>query len=333
MSDNTDIQLIETALVEFSKVEAGLQELRKQYSGVVFAVGTTKGMDDAKAARLTLREPRYEIERVRKAAKAPILAIGKKLDADAARITAEIEKLEGPIDAQIKAEEARKEAETRAKIEAEQKRVADIQERIEELRGCQMLTPASGSRLISEHISDLEKLPVDDSFDEFRQQADDAKTAGLARLNALLDAAVAHENEQARIKAEREELDRLRAEQAKRDAEERAKLAADAEAQRKAQAARDAEAAAELGKQREAMAAEQARIDADRAEVERQQKAIRDAEAARIAADAAAKVAATKANSKTKRPTDAEIIKVIANHFGVAEKTAASWVASMRAAA
>lgn len=337
---NTDLQIIERALVEFSAVEAGLAALRNDYQNVVFDVTTTAGMADAKAARLALREPRYEIERIRKSAKAPLLALGKKLDSDAARITAEIEKLEGPIDAQIKAEEARKEAEKQAKIEAEQKRVADIHDRIEELRGCQTLTPASGSRLISEHISDLEALPVDDTFAEFRQQAEDAKAAGLARLNALCDAAVAHEQEQDRIKAERAELERLRAEQAKRDAEERAKLAAEAEEQRKAQAERDAEAAAELRKEREKIAAEQAaqkaildaeqaRLDADRAEVERQQKAIRDAEAAR---EAAAKAAAAKAKAQ-ERPTDAEIIKVIASHFGVTETTAASWVASMRAAA
>lgn len=338
---NTDLQIIERALVEFSAVEAGLAALRNDYQNVVFDVTTTAGMTDAKAARLALREPRYEIERIRKSAKAPLLALGKKLDSDAARITAEIEKLEGPIDQQIKVEEARKEAEKQAKIDAEVKRVADIRERIEELRGCQTLTIASGSMLISGHISDLEDLPVDESFAEFRQQADDAKTAGLARLHALLDAAAAHEQEQDRIKAERAELERLRAEQAARDAEDRARLAQEAEAARKAQDARDAEAAAELRKQREALAAEQAeqkarldaeqaQLDADRAEVERQQKAIRDAEAARVAAEEAVKAAKTKA---TKRPTDAEIIKVIADHFGVNETTAASWVASMRAAA
>lgn len=337
---NTDLQIIERALVEFSAVEAGLAVLRNDYQNIVYDVATTAGMNEAKAARVALREPRYEIERIRKSAKAPLLALGKKLDSDAARITAEIEKLEGPIDAQIKAEESRKEAEKQAKIEAEQKRVADIQERIEELRGCQMLTVASGSMLIAGHISDLEALPVDETFAEFRQQAEDAKAAGLARLNALCDAAVAHEQEQDRIKAERAELERLRAEQAKRDAEERAKLAAEAEEQRKAQAERDAEAAAELRKERETIAAEQAaqkaildaeqaRLDADRAEIERQQKAIRDAEAARIAAEQAA---AAKAKAQ-KRPTDAEIIKVIADHFGVTTTTAASWVASMRNAA
>ncbi len=327
---NTDLQIIERALVEFSAVEAGLAVLRNDYANVVYDVATTAGMNDAKAARVALREPRYEIERIRKSAKAPLLALGKKLDSDAARITAEIEKLEGPIDAQIKAEEGRKEAEKQARIEAEQKRVAEIQEGIEELRGCRMLTVLSGSELIAEHISDTERLPVDVSFfEEFLPQAIDAKAAGLLWLHSLHDAAVAHEQEQDRIKAERVELDRLRAEQAKRDAEERAKLAVEAEEQRKAHAARDAEAAAELRKQREAMAAEQARLDADRAEVERQQKAIRDAEAARIATEQAA---AAKAKTQ-KRPTDAEIIKVIASHFNVTEQTAAAWVASMRAAA
>ncbi len=107
---NTDLQIIERALVEFSAVEAGLAVLRNDYANVVYDVATTAGMNDAKAARVALREPRYEIERIRKSAKAPLLALGKKLDSDAARITAEIEKLEGPIDAQIKAEEGRKEA-------------------------------------------------------------------------------------------------------------------------------------------------------------------------------------------------------------------------------
>jgi len=216
---NTDLQIIERALVEFSAVEAGLAVLRNDYGNVVYDVATTAGMNDAKAARLALREPRYEIERIRKSAKAPLLALGKKLDADAARITAEIEKIEGPIDQQIKAEEARKEAEKQAKIEAEQKRIADIHERIEELRGCQMLTVASGSALIAGHISDLESLVVDDQFEEFRQNAEDAKAAGLARLTALHAAAVAHEQEQERIKAARIELDRLRAAQARRDAQ------------------------------------------------------------------------------------------------------------------
>lgn len=353
-AEKTDIELISHALTEFNAVEAGLAALRTQYAGVVYPVDTTAGMDDAKAARLALREPRYAIERIRKEAKAPLLAIGKKLDADAKRITAEIEKIEGPIDQQIKAEEARKEAEKQAKIAAEIKRVQDIQERIAELRGNQTLTPASGPGLIAKHISDLTAIAVDGSFEEFREQAESAKLAGLDRLRNLHIAAVAYETEQARLAAEREELARLRVEQAERDRLDRERLQAEARAAKEAQVKAEQEAAEILRKEREAIAAErrqqeahaqaareaQARIereaadklrqdrerlDAERAAMEREQEALRRAEESRKAAIAAAKT--------THRPTDAEIIEAVAAHFGVSKGVAAGWLASMKAAA
>ena len=77
---STAVVEVQNAVAEFDKVAAGLAELKGKYAGVVFDVTTTKGMDEAKAARAAIREPRYEIERVRKAAKAPILKLGKELD-------------------------------------------------------------------------------------------------------------------------------------------------------------------------------------------------------------------------------------------------------------
>ncbi len=349
MSDNADIQLIETALVEFSKVEAGLQALRTQYSGVVFATDTTVGMDEAKAARMTLREPRYEVERVRKAAKAPLLALGKKLDADAARITAEIEKLEKPIDQQIKAEEERKEREKQAKIAAEEARVAGIQDRITELRAVVSLNFHDDAALVLDHIGDIERIEVDESFAEFQAIAADAKASSLARLKEIHAGIVERKAEKARIAAERVELERLRAEQAEREKAERARIA---EEEKAAKAVRDAEAAkaaealriereeleAERVKQSKAADAEAAKLAAERAEVEKQRaeneriaKERADAERRQQEQERAAKERA--AAAKKKRPTDAEIIKAIADHFNVTEQTAAGWVASMRAAA
>lgn len=254
---STAIVEVQTAVAEFDKVAAGLAELQKKYAGVVFDVRTSKGMDEAKAARAEIREPRYEIERVRKAAKAPILKLGKELDDRAKVITSEILVIEEPIDTQIKNEEARKEAEKQAKIAAEQKRVADLQQRVADLRGNRSLTPMAGSARIAEVIADLEGMAVDASFEEFEQQAHEAKADGLTWLRELHAAAVAHEAEQARIKAEREELALLRAEQEKHQAAERARIA---EEERVAKAAREAEAAKqaeELRKQREAQEAEQ----------------------------------------------------------------------------
>lgn len=345
---STNIEQVQTALTEFSKVEAGLAALRQQYAGVVYDVSTSDGMADAKAARLALREPRYEIERIRKSAKAPILALGKQLDADAARITAEIEKIESPIDQQIKAEEARKEAEKQAKIAAEAARVQDIQERIAELRGCPILTAASGSKLIAQHLADLSSLPVDESFAEFRQQAEDAKAAGLARLGSLHQAALTHEAEQARIEAERAELARLRAEQAERDRVERERIAAEERAAREAREKADREAAEKLRQEREALAVERRKQEAEAA-AERERIESERREQAAAAAEEAEKLARERAElerqqeelrqakqpppAPVSRPTDAEIIEAVAGHFGVTAEVAAGWLFEMRAAA
>jgi hypothetical protein len=265
---NTELTAVSNAVAEFDRVAAGLADLKQRFHGVIYDVATTKGMTEAKEARAAIRAPRFEVERIRKEAKAPILALGKKLDSEAARITKELLTLEEPVDEVIKAEEARKETERQAKIAAEIKRVADLQERVAELRGNQFLIPANGSALIAEHIADLEAAQVDETFQEFRQQAEDAKAAGLARLRELHAAAVAHEAEAERIRQEREELARLRAEQARRDAEaaeqraeaerqariERERLEAEARVRREAEEA-------ELRRQREEEAAEQQRVE------------------------------------------------------------------------
>lgn len=340
---STAIVEVQTAVAEFDKVAAGIAELQKQYGGVVYEVKTTKGMDDAKAARSAIREPRYEIERVRKAAKAPILKLGKELDDRAKAITSEILAIEEPIDEQIKNEEARKEAEKQAKIAAEQKRVADLQQRVAILRGNRTLTPMSGSELIADHIGAVECIPVDASFQEFEQQADEAKAAGLAWLNEIHAAAVLHETEQARIKAEREELEQLRAAQAKRDAEERARIA---EEERQAKAARDAETAkqaAELKAERDRQAAEAAAERKRIAEEEAAAKAVRDAEAKKLADERAEferqqaearKVKEDEERAKQeqarlasiKKPADEELLAVLATYYGVPVPKVIEWL-------
>jgi hypothetical protein len=277
---SAEIEQVTLALTTINKVEMGLTDLRQKYEGVVFDVSTGVGMEVAKEARRDVREPRLEVERIRKAAKAPILALGKKLDSEAARITAELEKLEGPIHLQITTEETRKEAEKERRLAAEIARVAALQERIAELRGCQMLSPSSGSQLVLEHIADLEAIPVDATFDEFEQQASDAKTAALVRLNGILGAAVAHEAEQAKVIAERAELARLRAAEEERQATARAEQA---ERDRLAKIEADRIAAEERAKQVEAARAHAAELKAQRDENERiaaEAKAKLDAEAA-----------------------------------------------------
>jgi hypothetical protein len=234
----------------------------------ITAITNADGYQQCHAARMALKNKRIEIEKLGKKAREDATAFGKAVIVEEKRLIALISPEEERLETLQKAWDDARERERQEKIEQEILRVQTLQERVAKLRGCQTLTASSGSSLIAEHIEDLEKIPVDDSFQEFRQQAEDAKAAGLSRLRDLHAAAVAHEAEQARIQAEREELARLRArqeeweaaerfrlaEEARRAAEERERLEAEARARREAEEA-------ELRRQREEEAAEQQRVE------------------------------------------------------------------------
>jgi hypothetical protein len=362
MSENTqDIEIVSTALVNFDKVAAGLGALEKQYGGVVFDVETPRGMAAAKEARQAIRKPRYDIENIRKAAKAPLLAIGKRLDSEAQRITAELMKLEDPINDQIKNEETRKD---REKAEAEAKeaaRVAAIQGRITAIRNMAMIPSGSASAVILARHDEVKALSLD-GFEELTGDATTAKEQTVAILFGLHSSAVAAEAEAAKIAAERAELARLRAEQEAREAEarkaqeaeqarqaeelrrqreqlerERAEQEKAAKAERDRIAAEAAQQAAEAKKAREEadrIAAEERRKadEAAAAERARQQELI-DAESRRLQQEKAAREAEQKRLAKLaraqNRPTDAELFKVLAEHFDVEVDVVRGWLSTL----
>lgn len=299
MSEQTALTVVQRAVVALGLKdgEKELIELAGSFKSIT-AITNPDGYTQCHAARMTLKNRRVEIENAGKEARADATAFNKAVIAEERRLVGLIEPEESRLGKLEKGWDDAREAERQAKIEAELKRVADLQERVAELRGNQNLTASSGSKLIAEHLADLEAIPVDESFEEMQQQAADAKGAGLKRLADLHSAALAHEAEQERLKAEREELARLRAEEQKRQAAERARIA---EEERQAKAARDAEAAqqAEIlrreraeNEAREAEArkvreAEEARLRQKREEFERTQREAREAEERRLAAERA----------------------------------------------
>ena len=331
----TDIETVTTALADFDRVAAGLAALTKNYAGVLYDVQTTSGMEAAKLARATVRKPRYEIETIRKGAKAPLLAIGKRLDSEAARITVELMKLEDPIDAQIKAEEGRKEREKAERAAAETARVQGIHARIDALRSLPVKAANRTPEQIAALIAEAEAIVIDDSYAEFIESARQAHAASVAALRGLHGMAVQQQAEQARIVAEREELARLRAEQEERNAAERAqqeeaRRVREAE-ERKAQEARDKEAA---------RVAAELKVERDRLDtIKREQEAAAKAEADRLAAERAAferEQEAAREATKPKpapvsRPTDEQIVRAIAQAFSVSDETATAWLATFGA--
>lgn len=292
----TAIADVNTAVAKFDRVAAGITELRTKYQGLVYEVGTTKGMKEACDARAAIRAPRYEVERVRKECKAPILALGKDIDARAAAITADLLALEAPVDEQIKAAEQRKEEERKAKADAERKRVMAIQEDIEnDLRCVPAAMTGRSAAEIDQAIRDVAAIEITvERFAEFAQTAAVVKESSLTKLRDLQAKQVAHEVEQQRLRQERDELARLRA--AQEAAAKAEREAAQAERQRQA----DADAAklrARIEETERAAKAERDRIAAEEAESKRK----------REAEEAAATI-------ERKRKLDEELAKLRAEH-------------------
>ena len=124
-----------SAVAEYTKTALALAELRQRLAGKVYALQTVAGDKEARADRLELVRLRTSLEAKRKELKAPALERSRLIDAEAKRIEGEILALEGPIDAQIRADERRREEERAARAAAEAARVAALRKRIEYLRG------------------------------------------------------------------------------------------------------------------------------------------------------------------------------------------------------
>jgi hypothetical protein len=293
----TQMDNVSGAVAQFDKIAAGIAAIELAHpKDVACAVATPAGMKQAIAGRAAWREPRIAVEKARKAAKAPVLALGRSIDAFASQIEQQLLEGESNYDDQIKAEEARKEADKEAKRAAEQARVDGHRQRISALAVAPSVAMLPSAE-IADRFSALKATRIGAEFEEFEAEACAAKNAALGTLADWHDAAEQREEEARRIEAERAELARLRAEQAEREriaAEQAAKdqaaaRAAQEEENRKAAAARaqaDKEAAERRAEADRIAAAEraadQARIDAERAELGRQR-----AEAERVAREAA----------------------------------------------
>lgn len=268
MTDSTDtIELIDRAeikdgkaIVAYSRTEAALAELRAKYQDARYDLSTTAGDKAARAARLELTTTRTSLEKKRKELKAPAVEFGRKVDAEAARLTGELLALENPIDAQIKADERRREDERSAREEAEAARKKVHTDAIAKIAGYVAQAAEMPSARIAAGLAFLEGMELT-GFEEFTEEAAATRQRTVAALQAMFAKAKARENEEARLKAEREEQARVAAEQA--------------ETARQLKAEQD-----ELARQREVLAAEQRRQEAERERIRREEQERADQEAA-----------------------------------------------------
>lgn len=216
-----------TVLAQFKEAEAGMLALAEKYRAVVFDVKTTKGMNEAKAARLDLRENgRLALTRAETRVKADVNSLKSVMSDEVDRLVAIVKPAEDAIDAQIKAEEKRKadEKAERERIEAE--RVAKHRERLAKipayLTHCQQ--PGMTAARIAAGIELLAKTTFGPDWQEFAVPAANAQCETLEAMRKLHAQAVEREAETVRLEAQRAEQERI----AEQQAEAQRQLAAQA---------------------------------------------------------------------------------------------------------
>lgn len=215
-------EVLDAPIAEYSPVEAGLAELRDKVAKTVYDITTTAGDKTARALRLECVTLRSSVEARRKEVKAPLLAKERALDAEAARITAEIQKIETPLDAAIKAEEKRKADEKAARERAEAEARRKIDQAISDISYVPVYASGKPSAKIDELRTELRARELtEEEFGARIGEAGMARSAALVKLDAMHDAAVAQETEAARLAAERADLERQRQELADQRAQQR----------------------------------------------------------------------------------------------------------------
>lgn len=288
MSDVKDLAVVEQPqqliTIEPAKyVELVFEPFAKQYADAVNAVRevaydikTTAGMSTAIKHRAAFRDIRVASEKARKLRKAPILEIGKLLDSRAGEIEATLLPLETLFDDEIKSEEGRKESEKAAKLAAEQQRIKQIREIIDYgVRAYPAAVVGKSAAKIAAMLETLETEPITlERYQEFADEAEMSKAASVEKVREILAAQIEVEAEQARLAAEREALERQRAEEAARLAAERAEL----DSLRAEQEERERVAAT-------ARAEQEAKDRAERERVEAEQRAAQERAAAAMRAE------------------------------------------------
>ena len=261
---------------QFRKQDEVIADIKERCTGMTVA---KDGFKTVKAARIEVKNLRCSVENLRKELKADVIERGKIIDEEATRLKALLIPIEADLEKEELAEEERKAAAARAKVEAEEKK---LQDRIDQIA-------ALGT------MPDLKNVKaMDDEF--FDHYVRDLKVqAEHARLKAEEAARIQAEKEAAE-QVERDRLAALHAEEMKRQAEElairerelqaeRAKIEAEraaAEAIRLEQLRIEQEARDKAEAERQAViAAENAKLAEQRAELARQQEELRLAEEAR----------------------------------------------------
>ncbi len=116
-------------LAVYNPARAELKVFEDTYNSIVIDCTTTKGMRAAKDCRKEIRDARCNLEDLRKETKAPVLAKGKQVDAEAKLIKEKLDALFTKFDTEIKAIENAAEIERQAQLDKALAKVNELEAR------------------------------------------------------------------------------------------------------------------------------------------------------------------------------------------------------------
>lgn len=202
-------------LVNLSLTEHGLAQLRTHLQGRTYDLRTVAGDKAARSDRMLCVTLRASVEKRRRVLKAPALDFGRQIDAEAARIVGEVEKLEAPIDAQIKVDEDRREAERKARAEAEALRLSGLCDVADDVMA-KWVARCTAEGMTSERVAGgliaFAGVLMPTELSEVREHWDAAHWDAMHKMTSIRDD-LARNEEAARAVAQRLEFERVAAEQ------------------------------------------------------------------------------------------------------------------------
>lgn len=279
--------MTDTTIAAYEPHRARLAELRDQFGGTVWVVETKDGMSNAKAARKELRAFRRQLEETKKVAKEKALAHCRAVDAEYHEVDDAAKELLEPCDSAIKEVEQRAKREAEEAARREEERQARCRSEIERIRNVPVVLVGASLEAIKKAGEELKTVDLT-GLDEFAGVASNARVEAVEKLRAMYAEAKLREEEQARIAAERAELEKLRVEQAERDRVEREKREAEDRERRAKLEAEEREVRERIARQeqearearekadaeaRKAREAEEARLRAEREKLEVERRA------------------------------------------------------------
>jgi hypothetical protein len=201
-----------TALTPLERLHDGIVALHEAAAAVDLtpaALATVAGDKAVRAIRAKCVALRTRVDEAYETVNRPLLDTQKRARRLAAEIKEAIAAVEDPADAAIKADEARRDRERKARAAAEEQRRAALRARIDSIAGLARRAVGKGSADITEKIRIATAQEIGDDFADMKSDAQRVHAETLAALRELLAAAQAHEAEQATLAAERARLERV----------------------------------------------------------------------------------------------------------------------------